>query len=99
MFKEIKENGKYQIFVDGKLLLTIEELGNNAYKATNDSFTITAEVVPLDDYRTQLRCIEHKRADKNGVYRKTTKLLEHNMSWLDYILEDKGFIRKKKCVS
>lgn len=99
MFTETKIDGKYQSFRDGNFLLTIEELGNNVYKATNNFFTITAEVIPLDDYRTQIHCIEHKRADKNGVYRKTTKLLDHNMSWLDYILEDKGFIRKKKCIS
>lgn len=97
MIIETIENGFYKA-VDGEMvLLTISSLGDNIYKATNKEMSITAKVIPLDDYRTRVECIEYKKADKNGRYRKSTKLLNHYLSWLDYILEEKGFIRKKKC--
>lgn len=98
MIIETMENGLYKSFdVDNnEILLTIEALGNNVYKAKNKTFCITAEIVPLNEYQNQVKCIEHKRADKLGRYRKTTKLLQHNLSWLDWIVEEKGFIRKKK---
>ncbi len=57
---------------------------------------ITAEIVPIDDYKTLIRCIENKQADKNGVYRKTKKLADHNTSWLNYMCQEIGFVRKAK---
>ena len=39
------------------------------------------KAIVLDDDRTELICIEHKKADKNGVFRKSKKLLEHDMQW------------------
>ena len=92
------ENGLYKSFntENNEILLTIEALGNNVYKAKNKTVCITAEIVPLNEYQNKVSCIEHKRADKLGRYRKTTKLLHHNLSWLDWIVEEKGFIRKKK---
>lgn len=98
MIVEKIENGVYQAIDGERILLTIEALGNNVYRAVNDSFDITAEVTPIDEYSNNVRCIEHKRADKNGRFRKTTKLMLHNMRWLDWILEEKGFVRKKKTV-
>lgn len=62
-------------------------------------FDITAEIIPLDDYKTSVRCIENKKAGKNGKYRKTKLLAEHNTNWLNYMLEKKGFIRKAKTMS
>lgn len=99
MIIETMKDGIYQSFNDDKLLLTITALGNNIYRAVNMSFDITAEIIPIDDYSNKARCIEHKRADKNGRYRKTTKLLQSNLSWLDWMLEEKGFIRKKKSIT
>lgn len=82
-----------------KMLLTITALENDIYRAINKFSDITAEIIPLDDYRTSIRCIENKRVDKNGKYRKTKLLAEHNISWLDYMLQEKGFIRKAKAMS
>lgn len=96
MITETIENGIYKSFDGDRLLLTITSLGNNTYRAVNMDCDITAEVEPVDDYITRLTCIEHKRRGKDGRYRKTTKLLQHNLSWLDYMLENVGFIRKKK---
>lgn len=79
------------------IICTIESLGNDIYKATNKFTQITAEIKPLDDFRTMTRCVENKKADKNGRYRKTKELTEHNTSWLCYMLEKYGFIRKAKC--
>lgn len=98
MIKEVMENGIYKSIDGDRVLLTIESLENNVYKAKNDFMEITAEVIPLNDYETKMKCIEYKKADKNGRYRKSTTLLNHYMKWLDYILEEKGFIRRKKCV-
>lgn len=80
-----------------EVMCTIEDLGNDIYKATNKFTQITAEIKPLDDFRTMTRCVENKRSDKNGRYRKTKELAEHNTSWLMYMLEEYGFIRKAKC--
>lgn len=57
---------------------------------------ITAEIEPIDDYRTSIRCIENKKADKNGRFRKTKTLTDHNTHWLYYMLVEYGFIRKSK---
>lgn len=96
MLLETMENGVYKCFDEDKVLLTITILGNNRYRAINSSFDITAEIVPFNDYSNITRCIEYLRADKNGEYKKSTKLLKQTMSWFDYILEEKGFIRRKK---
>lgn len=99
MITETMENGVYRCVEGDRTLLTIFSLGDNVFRAINDYTDIIAKVIPLDDYTTNVICIEHKRADKNGKFRKSTKLLQHNLSWLDYILEETGFIRKKKCRS
>ena len=96
MVTEVMENSIYKSFDGDRLLLTITSLGNNIYTAVNMECDITAEVVPEDDYITRLKCIEHKRRGKDGRYRKTTKLLQSNLSWLNYMLQEKGFIRKAK---
>ena len=96
MIVETMENGIYKSFDGDMLLLTITSLGNNTYRAVNMDCDITAEVEPVDDYITRLTCIEHKRRGKDGRYRKTTKLLQSNLFWLDYMLQEKGFIRKAK---
>lgn len=98
--REVMENGVYQSIDDsGEILLTVTSLGNNTYRAVNKFFDITAEIIPLDDYRTSVRCIENKKADKNGKYRKTKLLAEHNTNWLNYMLQEKGFIRRAKAMS
>ena len=96
MVTEVMENGMYKVCDGERVLCTITSLGNNIYRAVNMDCDITAEVVPEDDYITRLKCIEHKRRWKDGRYRKTTKLLQSNLYWLDYMLQEKGFIRKAK---
>lgn len=98
MIAEKIENGVYQSIDGDKILLTIEALGNNVFRAVTPTFDITAEVTPIDEYSNNVRCIAYKRADKNGRFRKTTKLIHHYMKWLDWILEEKGFVRKKKLI-
>jgi hypothetical protein len=96
MIEENLENGKYQMIDTerNEVLCTIESLGNNIYKAINKHTQITAEIIPLDEYKTSLKCIENKSADKNGVFKRSKKLAEHNTNWLYYMLQEKGFIRK-----
>ena len=96
MVTEVMENGMYKVCDGERVLCTITSLGNNIYRAVNMDCDITAEVVPEDDYITRLKCIEHKRRGKDGRYRKTTKLLQSNLYWLDYMLQEKSFIRKAK---
>lgn len=96
MVTEVMENGMCKACGGEKVLCTIIPLGNNIYRAVNMDCDITAEVVSEDDYITRLKCIEHKRRGKDGRYRKTTKLLQPNLKWLMYMLEEKGFIRKAK---
>lgn len=95
--RETMKNGIYQaIDDDGEIMLTITALGNNIYKAVNKFYMTTAEIIPIDEYRTSLMCIENKKADKNGHYRKSKALSEHNTNWLNHMLQEKGFIRKAK---
>lgn len=95
---ETFENGIYKCVSNGSVLCIIEKIGENTYKAINSDTKITAKVIPLDEYKTQVTVIEHKRKGKDGKFRNSKKLLEHNSKWLDYMLEEKGFIRKAKCV-
>lgn len=95
MIKEIKKENEYKRFIDGQLLLTITK-DNNIYTIKNNDTHIIAKVIALDDYRTSIEMIQHKRKTKNGVFRETTKLKKHNTSWAIYILEQTGFIRKEK---
>ena len=96
MIKEIKENNIYKMIDDGEVILTIESLGDNVYKATNKNSIVVGKIVPLDEYRTELTLIENKKVDKNGCYRKSKTLANHNLSWLHSMVELKGFIRKSK---
>ena len=87
---------KYVVENDGEILLTIERVSENTYHAKNKFTDMTAEIIPLDEYRTQTRCIEHKTVGKDGKFRKSTKMLDHNVNWLVWMLEEKGFISKRK---
>lgn len=93
--RETMANGVYQVFDnDDEIMLTITALENNTYRAVNKFFDITAKIIPLDDYRTSMRCITYKQADKNGHYRKTKAMVDERLNWLNYQLEEHGFIRK-----
>lgn len=98
--RETMASRVYQVFDnDDEIMLTITALGNNIYRAVNRFFDITAEIFPLDEYRTSLRCITYKQADKNGHYRKSKALVDERLSWLNYQLEEHGFIRKAKAMN
>lgn len=101
MIIEIVENGIYKAIDNetNKVLCTITSLSDDVYRAINSFTDITAEIKPIDDYKTYIRCITNKRADKNGHFRKTNKLAEHNTNWLCYMLQEKGFIRKALCIN
>lgn len=92
MITETMENGIYSVVDGDNVLLTIESLGNDIYKAKNLDMEIMAEVVVLDDHTTKVNCLSYKRVDNNGKYKKSNKLLNHYTKWLAVILKDKGFI-------
>ncbi|GAA0347369.1 hypothetical protein GCM10008931_43320 [Oceanobacillus oncorhynchi subsp. oncorhynchi] len=92
----VKQDGITKSYLDGELLLTIEELGNNTYRAENKHSKITGKIIVIDDYRTGLKLIENKKKDKRDYWRNNKTLAEHNLSWLSYILQEKGIIRKAK---
>ena len=98
MIIEQLENGVYTSKDGERTLLTVTDLGENRYRAVNLDCDITAEVVPLDEYRTWSRVIEHKRRGKDGRYRRTAKLVEHDSRWLVYMLEKIGMIRTPKTI-
>lgn len=97
MIIEKMENGIYQAIDEenGRVLVTVTALGNNEYKAINQNVSIMAEIIPIDDYRTQVQCISCKVPGKNGKLHKAGQSdTQHFTSWLHYMLEEKGFIRK-----
>lgn len=89
----------YTSVLDGEIILTIERISDNTYHAKNKFTDMTVKVIPLDEYRTQTRCIEHKTAGKDGKFRKSKKLLDSNVNWLVWMLEEKGFISKRKPIN
>ena len=93
---EIFNDDKYVVENNGEILLTIEKLNKNTYHAKNKFIDITAEIMPINEYEVQTNCIEYKRAGKDGKFRKTEKLINHYIHWLVYMLEEKGFISKRK---
>lgn len=94
MIKEIRTDNTYTCMDENGVLLTITSEANNVYYAINTTFYITAEVVPVDEYRTMARCIDNKMKGKDGRYRKTKRLLDSHLRWLVYMLEEQNFIRK-----
>ena len=92
MIVEKLENGIFtSIDDDEEILLTITDLGNNIYRAVNKFTDMTAEIIPLEPHKVSIRNIEHKRTDKLGRRRKTNKLLDSDLKWLWYMLQEKGF--------
>jgi hypothetical protein len=91
MIEEKLENGLFTIKCDGEILLTITDMGNNIYRAVNKGTDMTAEIIPLEPHKVSIRSIEHKRTDKVGRRRQTNKLLESDLNWLWYMLQEKGF--------
>ena len=79
--------------------MTIDKIADDTYRAVNNFTDITIKAIQIDEYRTQTECIEHKTVGKDGKFRKSKKLLEHNLSWLVYMLEEKGFINKRKPIN
>ena len=97
--REVFKDNKYTAYDENNnILLTIEKIGECTYKAKNQYSVIVAKIEVVDDYKTLITCIENKNICKNGVYRKSNKLKDHNLSWLNYMLQTKGFIRKQKPV-
>lgn len=92
MITETMENGVYKAVDGDNVLLTIEALGNNIYKAKNSDMEIMAEVVALDDNTTKMNCLSYRRVDNNGKYKKSNKLMNHYIKWFAGILKDKGFV-------
>ena len=99
MIIEKMENGVYTMHNEDELLLTITDMGNNVYRSVNMECDITAEVIPIDEYTTNIKCLEYKRRGRDGKYRKTTTMFSHNLKWLSYILEETGFLRKSKPIN
>ena len=58
-----------------EVLCTIESLGNHVYKATNSFLKTTAEVFPIDEYRTSVKCIENNKKEPPGSFLIADKLL------------------------
>ena len=96
---EIKTENKY-MYVDGDNCISlIERIGENLYHFNNSAIDAVVEIKPIDEYHTSGHFVEYKKRGKNGRYYKTTKLWEHSLSWCHYMLEEKGFIRKSKCIA
>ena len=92
-----KENVK-EYYIDGRLSLTIIELGNNKFIVQNKDTKLIGYCKPIDDYETQIELEGNYTIGKNGRLYKTKKLLDHNAMWFSYILQQKGYIRKAKAV-
>lgn len=92
------ENKTHKYFIDNELVLTITEIGNDTYEAENKFTKITGIIKPINEYETLLTLVENKKKDKRGYWRNNKRLADHNLSWLNYILQEKGIIRKSKAI-
>lgn len=98
MKKVTIEGNKTMYFLDGDLLLTIEKLDENKFLVENKNTKLIGEVIPLDEYRTEISLEKNFKKDTLGRWRNTKKLFSHNLSWFSYILQEKGFVRKAKAM-
>ena len=96
---EIKTENKYMCMDGDNCICLIERIGENLYHFKNSELDAVVEMKPIDEYHTSGHFVEYKQRGKNGRYYKTTKLWKHNLSWCHYMLEEKGFIRKSKCIA
>lgn len=93
MIIEQKAENRYTAIKGERVLLTIDRWGD-VFRFENNDTRMTVKIVPLDEERTVVEMIEHKRRGKDGKYRKTTRLMQHDMKWALYMAEEKGFIRR-----
>lgn len=98
MIKEIRTEEAYCAYDDNSIICQIVKLADDSYYFQTLDMVMTLEVKVIDDYRTSVRTLRHETKTKNGYFRKSTKLLQHNQKWGLYMLEEKGFIRKPKCI-
>lgn len=90
----IKKDNQTMYYMDGRLLLTITKLGDNHFVTENSGYKIEGKITIIDEYRTEIEIIQHKKKDKRGYWRNNKILLNHNTNWFSYILQEYGFIRK-----
>jgi len=92
--EEVKKEGNITLFyLDGRLLLTITELGNDNFLVENAGTKIQGKCVRISDNKTQVCLDFHQKKGKNGRWYNTKKLVNHDMSWFDYILKEYGFVK------
>ncbi len=91
---EIKKEGNNTFFyLDGRLLLTITELGNHNFLVENSDTKIQGKCFLMEDNKTCISLELHQIKGKNGRWYNTKKLAKHDMHWFDYILKEYGFVK------
>lgn len=98
MIKEIKDKNSYCVYENNTIICEITKLTDDTYYFQTRDTIMVLKVKVIDDYYTSIQTLRHETKTKNGYYRKSTKLLQHNQKWGLYMLEEKGFIRKPKCI-
>jgi hypothetical protein len=94
MVKQIGNTTEY--FIDNELVLAITKCDNDYFIVENELQKLEGECKAVDDYRTSIKIIKNYTKGKNGRVYDSKKTINHNTSWFEYILEEKGFIRKAK---
>jgi len=94
MERVIKEGNTTKYYLDDRLLISIEELGDNSFKVENLSDIMTGFYKNLDEHHGEYRLDKCYDKKKNKNLRRNSGMFKHNTQWFTYILEEKGFVKK-----
>ena len=92
MIEECKTKNLFQCFDNGECILSIRKIDENTFNIMNADGTFEVFCEPIDDYQTKIRFCLYRPSNRPKT------LYKERLSWCEYILEAKGFIRKSKAI-
>lgn len=92
MIEECKTENLFQCFDNGECILSIRKIDENTFNIMNADGTFEVFCEPINDYQTKIRFCLYRPSNRPKT------LYKERLSWCEYILEAKGFIRKSKAI-
>lgn len=92
MISECKTASSYQCFDGDVCILLIQKVDKNIFNIMNADGTFEVFCEPIDDYQTRIYFRLYRPSNRPKT------LYRERLSWCEYILEAKGFVRKSKAI-